>query len=183
MNPLSLLLDKEKNLVLYEDEVLFAHLPQDGEVEGHVRVYPKKDVKFVDELSEDEIDHLFHVSSKIATAIFEGVGAQGTNIILNNGFKEIFEINIIPRFEGDGLNYQWEMKQADPNELESIKKKLKQHTEFIGSKIDENQIKNELKDNNNNNNNNIDNHKIEQDLDNESNDEEDYRIRQINRIP
>ncbi len=165
MKPLELLQNKEENYVIYEDSVLFAVLVKRPMVAGHVKIYAKKEVKYIEELSDLEINHLFTVSSYVATAIFEGVGAHGTNIILNNGFDDNFVINVIPRTDGDGINFQWDMKQAKPEDLESVQKKLKQHTDFIGFSVPEEEptvIQKEIE---------------------EEPEEEDYRIRQINKIP
>lgn len=120
------------NYTLYEDELLYVILMKQAAAVGHVKITPKKGVRFIDELPSNEVNHFFIVASKVASGIFEGLGAQGTNIIVNNGFKEHFEIDIIPRSEGDNLNFQWKMDRASPEELDKIQKQMNQHTEYIG---------------------------------------------------
>ena len=59
------------------------------------------------------------MASYSATAVFEFLGAQGTNIILHD--DEEISIDIIPRFGGDGLDFQWTPNQIEDHEMEGIK--------------------------------------------------------------
>ena len=140
MNPLEMLKNKEENLILYEDAVAFAVLEKEGAAEGHVKIYPKKSVRYVEELSDEESSHIIFISSYVATAVFEAVGAQGTNIIVNNGVDDKhLEIDVLPRSEDDNIDMQWTPSQAKPEDLESVQKRLKQHTDYIGLQVmDEN---------------------------------------------
>ncbi len=159
---------------IYEDGLMYVFLMKKGVAEGHVKIIPKKGIRFIEELPGNEISHFFRVASKIASGIFEGIGAQGTNIIVNNGFKEHFEIDIIPRSEGDGLDFQWKMDRASPEELEKVETEMKQHTEYIGITSQEALPQKEIQ-----------TQKIEPQINEKESDnepeEEDYRIRQLNR--
>ena len=59
--------------------------------------------------------------------LFELLKAHGTNIIIQNGSVSgqtipHFCINIIPRRTDDGLKLDWDMKQANSDSLDSIKR-------------------------------------------------------------
>ena len=42
-------------------------------------------------------------------------------------------VNVIPRFEKDGINLQWQPKQLDEEEMSTVELKLKEHVKNIGS--------------------------------------------------
>jgi diadenosine tetraphosphate (Ap4A) HIT family hydrolase len=160
-------LEIDEEQILYEDALLYVELLKESVVLGQIKITPKKEIRFLEKLNDEEIAHFFNVSSFCATAVFEGLGAHGTNIIVSSGFNDKFEINIFPRFNEDEINFMWEMKQADPNELEKIKNTLDSHTSFIGvPKSEQKEV-----------------HKIEEKNEEEEDFEEDYRIKALDRIP
>ena len=77
------------------------------------------------------VNHLFFGASYAATALFELANAQGTNIILE---EHDVRINVVARSQDDGLNFLWEPKQGNPQEIQSVAKSIK-------DKIDVNQWK------------------------------------------
>ena len=91
-------INKEK--LLYEDKVAYAILAENPSAMGHIQVFPKQKVSSLEELPDDVVQQLFFIASFAASAVFEGLGAHGTNIIiqdgkiLNNGQ---LHIDIIPR--------------------------------------------------------------------------------------
>ncbi|MBN2094744.1 MAG: HIT domain-containing protein [Candidatus Aenigmarchaeota archaeon] len=108
--------------VIYDDTAALAIMCK-GAL-GHVKVYAKGEVAKVGELSDSEAVHLFYVASFAATAAFEALKAQGTNIIAGNTEKS-FCIDVFPRVEGDGLNFMWNPAPADPSELDKIAEKVR----------------------------------------------------------
>jgi len=150
---------------IYEDGLVFATIVEKPVAVGHLRLHIKKKIRYMEELTEKEINHVFTITSYLATAAFEAMNAMGTNIIINNGIRDDVEINVIPRFDGDGLNFQWEMKRASPEKLAEIQKKLKQHTDYIGLAIEDKPML------------------PEEEKEEDETAEEDYRIRQLNRVP
>ncbi|MBC8495731.1 HIT domain-containing protein [archaeon] len=109
---------EDKNVVLYEDDIAAAVLPANAAAKGHIIILPKRKVKYIEELSEEESEHIFYVSSYAATVLFESLGAQGTNIITNEG--EEFYIDVVARKQDDGLNFQWQPKQLHTPEMDSV---------------------------------------------------------------
>ncbi|MGC9310767.1 MAG: HIT domain-containing protein [Candidatus Aenigmatarchaeota archaeon] len=107
---------------VYEDSVTLAVLGEG--INGHTRVYAKGGAKSISDLPDEDIIHLFFVASFAATAAFEGLKVQGTNIIVNNS-EDAFCIDVIPRREGDGLSFMWEPKPGNPEELEEIAEKIR----------------------------------------------------------
>lgn len=122
---------------VYEDELVVAVLDVNGSTPGHCFVIPKNHYPIIEQVPDIEIGRLFQVSNKISSAIFESLGAQGTNIFVANGIPAgqtvaHFMINVIPRKENDGINLQWQPKQLNEEEISTIELKLKEHTKNIG---------------------------------------------------
>jgi histidine triad (HIT) family protein len=112
---------------VYEDSVTLAVLGEG--INGHTRVYAKGGMNSISDFSDEDVSHLFFVASLAATAAFEGLKVQGTNISVNN-LEDAFCIDMVPRREGDGLNLMWEPKPANPEELEAIAERIRKELGF-----------------------------------------------------
>jgi histidine triad (HIT) family protein len=118
--------------VLYEDEKSIVTLPDKGVSAGHMEIYSKVGDDLA-ELSVEDSSHLFFVASFAATAVFEGLQAHGTNIIVKSGKTDDnsdgkLSIHVLPRMQGDGLKI-WEQKQEQPKyDLKGIASRIKDET-------------------------------------------------------
>ncbi|MBS3169737.1 HIT family protein [Candidatus Woesearchaeota archaeon] len=116
--------------VLYQDEKVLCVLPQKSAVPGHIAVYSKKEEREITKLSSEDSAHLFFVASFAASALFDGLGAQGTNILLKSGFSDDNPegklcVHVLPRFQGDALQgILWQPKQPEYN-LDDLAVKIK----------------------------------------------------------
>lgn len=123
---------------IYEDDLVMAVLDVNGSNPGHCFVMPKNHYPIIEQVPDIEIGRLFQVSNKLSSAIFESLGAQGTNIFVANGIPAgqtvaHFTINVIPRKENDGINLQWLPKQLSEEEMSTVELKLKEQTKNIGN--------------------------------------------------
>lgn len=91
---------------------------------GHIQVVPAKEVNSFEDLSEVEFIELFYGASYAATAGFELLGADGTNILFSDFGKGV-AIDVVPRMENDGLNFLWQPVQGNPSELDELSKTIK----------------------------------------------------------
>ena len=107
---------------LYEDHLISISLAENPVAVGHIVVEPKEKFPDMQSMSDELVQHLFFGASYAATALFELANAQGTNIILE---EHDVRINVVARSQDDGLNFLWEPKQANPQELQSIAKSIK----------------------------------------------------------
>lgn len=114
---------------IYEDNLIMMELPEKGAVSGHIIIRPKKEAKTVDDLSSEVMEHLSYGASYSATVLFETLGAQGTNIILN---EDPVHIEVLARKQDDGLDLLWTPKQLDAAAMESAEEKIKDNTFMIG---------------------------------------------------
>ncbi len=123
---------KEDN-VIYEDEKVIVVVPQKALAEGHITIYSKEETEDIGKLSQESCSHMFYVASFAATAVFEGLGAQATNIIVKSGIsddnpKGELVMHVLPRSENDGLKkINWEPKPAT-EDLDSVASKIKDKT-------------------------------------------------------
>lgn len=108
--------DKE---IFYVDKAVIGTINDSSITKGHAKIY-----SLDENPSNDEYVHNLTIASFTASILFEGLKAQGTNIITNleNGRMVT---SVIPRFENDGLNLLWEMKQGDQNKVKAAAEKIK----------------------------------------------------------
>lgn len=115
--------------VVYEDQKVLCAVPEFPQCKGHLVLYSKEENTFIEKLSSESSSHLFYCASYCATAVFEGLGAQGSNIILKTGTSTdnqngFLEIHILPRNQDDGLNLVMPPMEKKPNSDE-VNKKIK----------------------------------------------------------
>lgn len=134
---------------IYEDDLVMAVLDVNGANPGHCFVLPKNHYPIIEQVPDIEIGRLFQVSNKISSAIFESLGAQGTNLFVANGIPAgqtvaHFTINVVPRKENDGINLQWQPKQLTEEEISTVELKLKEQTKSIVIEKEEKKTKEKI---------------------------------------
>ncbi len=102
---------------LYEDNQIFAFLDITQGTKGHTLVVPKKHVKNIYELSEEDAEAIFSRIPKIANALKKAFNPIGLNVI-NNNDKPLqsvfhFHVHLIPRYENDGMTLTTIDRQND----------------------------------------------------------------------
>ncbi|MBT7903745.1 HIT family protein [Candidatus Woesearchaeota archaeon] len=162
--------------LLFEDDQVVAFLTPVPHIAGHILVMPKEHIPILEKISDDLAKHLFNITNKISSALFESFNAQGTNILIQNGQgagQEVphFSINIFPRRDNDGYSFEWDAKEINEKELESLKKEITQN-------LDKNQQNNE-KINSPAPTNPI----IQKEIDEEKEEDKNYLIKQLKRTP
>lgn len=91
---------------VFEDEKTLAFLDANPLAKGHILIVPKIHVSKLEKLDGNTAEAFFRTIYKLIAPIQESVGAQATNIAINNGKESGQEIphvhaHIIPRFKGD----------------------------------------------------------------------------------
>jgi len=128
---------KKKANVLYEDEKVFVMLAPDPATAGHVLVLPKEHAAILEQVPDLVVAELFKVANKVGVAIFEAFGAQGTNVLVQNGpaagqKQNHVLLHVLARFENDGLQLTWTPKQASDDELAQAELLIKGETKSVG---------------------------------------------------
>ncbi len=160
---------EEKNLLLYEDDKTFAFLHPSPCTAGHIVLAGKDHKTILEQIPDFVVKELFAKANKLSVALFESLGAEGTNIIMQNGIAAgqhlpHATVHIIPRRMNDGLNLLWKPKQLSEDEMSTAELKLKEGAKNIGEFEKEAPKPKEIKE-----------EKISA--------EEDYRMKHLKRIP
>lgn len=118
--------------IIYEDADTLAFMDIGPIIKGHTLVIPKTCFETVTETPDEVLARLVSVCKRIAAAQIKQLGADGVNIIQNNGSSAgqvvpYIHFHVIPRFEGDGHHWNWAAKQYDnPAEMESLAAKIRE---------------------------------------------------------
>jgi len=122
--------------ILYEDALAVIAIRDSVLTPGHITIFPKKHHTILEMVPESILKHCAILAKKTSSAIFESLGAEGTNIIIRNGIGAgqlvpHCGIDIVPRRETDGLNLQWEPKQLMEDDLETAQLLVKDALEKL----------------------------------------------------
>jgi histidine triad (HIT) family protein len=121
--------------IVYENEEVMAFLDVNpaGPLIGHTLVITKKHYENIEEIPEEKLLELIKVVKKLVPAIKKVSGAEGINLLQNNGkpagqFVPHLHFHIIPRKTGDGIWFDTKRRLTKPLEqietIKAIKKEL-----------------------------------------------------------
>jgi histidine triad (HIT) family protein len=115
---------------IYEDEQALAFLDVNPNNHGHTLVVPKEHAKNILDITEDSLSSMMPAVKKVSRAVFEGMGAAGLNITMNNerpAGQVVFHlhIHIIPRFVDDGLRVWTRKTPYKEGEMEQVAEKIR----------------------------------------------------------
>jgi len=115
---------------IYEDDDTLAFLDIGPIVKGHCLVIPKRHYDPITAIPEEDLKNLILSVQKVASAIKNGLAADGLNITQANGavagqVVPHVHFHVIPRFEGDGHSWNWNAKAYDnTNEMEACAQRI-----------------------------------------------------------
>lgn len=92
---------------------------------GHLLVVPERHMVTLADLRAEEVGPFFAVVQRVARALPEALGAEGTFVANNNVVSQSvahLHVHVVPRRKGDGLRgFFWpRLKYADEAEMASI---------------------------------------------------------------
>jgi len=117
--------------IVYEDEETLAFMDIGPIIKGHTLVIPKTCYDSITETPDEVVAHLMVVAKRIAVAQMKALGADGVNIMQNNGKaagQEVphIHIHVIPRFTDDGHHWNWDAKSYESaEEMETLAEKIR----------------------------------------------------------
>lgn len=96
------------SFTIYEDDLFKVILDRFPAAPGHALIIPKTHYADMFELGEKEAAALYPLAQKIGAQIKKAVGAEGMNIVQNNGevasqSVHHFHLHLIPRKANDGI--------------------------------------------------------------------------------
>lgn len=147
--------NKISSYKIYEDDNVLGILDINPASKGHVIVFPKMHFEFIGELNEELNAHMFNVVNKISSNIIGKFKADGVSIYVANGHgagQSVPHIcvHVIPRYKNDNLNFFWNSKKANADDLKKVSdglrlgpigvktketKKIKQKPRKLGRRI------------------------------------------------
>ena len=124
------IIEKEiPSALLYEDDQSIAILDIAPVNKGHSLVISKQEIATIDDCPDQLLAHLMKIVKKIDLKIREELGADATNIIINNGKaagQEVphLHIHVIPRFKNDHKTVTITKSEYKTGELASYAARL-----------------------------------------------------------
>lgn len=127
---------EREEVILYQDDEVVIAVKDTVVLPGQVTIFPKEHFTIMEMVPEHILKKCSALANKVGIAVFESLGVQGTNVIVQNGLgagQKVphFAIEVIPRNENDGLNLIWQPKQLMEDEVEGTFKLLKEEAEKI----------------------------------------------------
>lgn len=124
------IIDKEINSnILYEDNDFQVILDSAPATYGHAILLTKKHYKNFFELDEETAKKLLPVAKKVSKAMKKVLNCSGFNLLQNNG--ELagqtvfhFHLHLIPRYEGDGVDFRWKPNKFDDEEIAKMTREI-----------------------------------------------------------
>jgi histidine triad (HIT) family protein len=95
----------EADVVLAEEH-LVGFLDHRPLMKGHTLLVPRRHVVTLPDLPADLRDPFLEAAQRLATAMVEGLGVQGSFVAMNNTVSQSvphLHLHVVPRTKGDGL--------------------------------------------------------------------------------
>ncbi len=92
--------------VVLESAAAIAFLDARPLLKGHVLLVPRDHVATLPEVSDEVLLPLMSMARRLATAVLDGLGAEGSFVALNNTVSQSvphLHVHVVPRTKGDGL--------------------------------------------------------------------------------
>jgi histidine triad (HIT) family protein len=120
--------DVEADLVLAEESYV-AFLDQRPVFKGHVLLVPREHHVTLPDLPAALRDGFLEAGQRLATAVVEGLGAQGSFVAINNVVSQSvphLHLHVVPRTKGDGLRgFFWPRTKYAAGERAAYAEKLR----------------------------------------------------------
>lgn len=138
-------IEKKKNL-LYNDGEIVIFIPDEAIVKGSLIIAPVKHYPILEAVPDNIVKKMYKIANKAGIACFEALGAQGSNILIQNGIAAGQEmphvlLNVVPRRENDGLQLQWQPKQISEEEMSTVELQLKESISDLGEEDSTEEVK------------------------------------------
>lgn len=122
--------------VVLSDEAFLAFLDHRPVQKGHVLLVPREHVVTLPDLPAELRDGFLERAQRLATAVVEGLGAQGSFVAINNVVSQSvphLHLHVVPRRRGDGLKgFFWPRHRYAAGELEEYADRVRSALRGIG---------------------------------------------------
>ena len=116
--------------IVHEDEHTLAFMDLGQVNPGHVLVAAKAHAENVYALNEAQAGAVFRAVAKVARAVRDAFTPQGLSVYQANGTAAgqtvfHFHMHLVPRYENDGMNLTWPVKNPPREQLEANAAKIR----------------------------------------------------------
>jgi histidine triad (HIT) family protein len=112
-----------------ETDDLVAFLDARPVFKGHVLLVPREHVETLPDLPAELRDGFLAAAQRLATAVKDGLGAQGSFVAMNNTVSQSvphLHLHVVPRTKGDGLRgFFWPRTKYADGEAASYADRLR----------------------------------------------------------
>lgn len=120
------------SIKIFENEHVLAFLDIGPISDGHTLVISKQHYDRLDQATPEVIAEIAKVLPRLSAGIQEAVGAEGYNMLCNNGsvagqVVEHLHFHIIPRHKDDGVFNRWPSYQYAEGKAVQIAEKIKEN--------------------------------------------------------
>jgi histidine triad (HIT) family protein len=119
--------------VVFEDDLCIAILDINPVSNGHLLLIPKEHYMMMPMVPDEVLGHLSVISKSLSDLLMESLDCKDVLVLMSNGAAagqqiQHFCINLIPRYDEDGLNFNFEGENdaVSQEELENLANKLKE---------------------------------------------------------
>jgi histidine triad (HIT) family protein len=114
---------------IYENEIIFSFLDVNPVSEGHTLVVPKMHYDRLHNCPAGVLSEIIVPLGKISRAVCDATGADGYNILCNNGeaagqIVGHLHFHIVPRRSGDGIFNKWPAFKYEQGRIEQIGREI-----------------------------------------------------------
>ncbi len=115
---------------VYEDDSVVAFLDIFPAAPGHILIIPKSHFDTMINTPDPILSHLIAVAKKAACALMRGLGAQGVNLLQNNGevagqIIPHVHFHVVPRFSDDMIgSFKIKQKPYEGDQIKQIHQKI-----------------------------------------------------------
>ena len=116
--------------IALENEHVVGFLDHRPVFKGHVLLVPRRHVVTLPDLPAELRDPFLEAGQRLAAAMLDGLGAQGSFVAINNTVSQSvahLHLHVVPRTKGDGLRgFFWpRTKYDDPDERRGYAQRLR----------------------------------------------------------
>ncbi|CAN5170837.1 HIT family protein [soil metagenome] len=121
--------------VVLETDEMVAFLDTRPVFKGHTLLVPRRHVVTLPDLPAELRDPFLGVGQRLATAVVDGLGAQGSFVAMNNTVSQSvahLHLHVVPRTNGDGLRgFFWPRTKYADGEAQEYAARLRRMLEEV----------------------------------------------------
>ena len=103
---------------------------------GHLLIVPKAPAATLSDLSDEAAAHVGSLLPRLCRAVRRATGAEGLNVVVNHGAVAGQSVphvhwHIIPRFEGDAVDWPWPHQSYADDEKEQMRARIERELSVV----------------------------------------------------